>query len=216
MSRKQRKIEKEIRARKAAEEKNAREEAEKERLANRTPKEKAEDNKRTALGCGAIILVLVLVGACGSIVSGDDEDESAATDTSTSASAPADPTTEETKSEEPAAEQTETETEEATAESSDGGAEEWLLEQMGSDSWTDILMSDPTLWGGYVNGSEVSHGVWHVRLQVDREQDKELGERAAHAIANLVRFDHDDPRVKDIDWVVVEDGAGVVIAQESV
>ena len=74
MSRKQRKIEKEIRARKAAEEKIAREEAEKERLATRTPKEKAEDNKRTALGCGAIILVLVLVGACGSIVSGDDED----------------------------------------------------------------------------------------------------------------------------------------------
>lgn len=212
MSRKQRKIEKEIRARKAAEEKIAREEAEKERLANRTPKEKAEDNKRTALGCGAIILVLVLVGACGSIFSGDDEDESAATDTSTSASASADPTTEEAPSEE----QTETETEEATAESSDGGAEEWLLEQMGSDSWTDILMSDPTLWGGYVNGSEVSHGVWHVRLQVDRAQDKELGERAAHAIANLVRFDHDDPRVKDIDWVVVEDGAGVVIAQESV
>lgn len=212
MSRKQRKIEKEIRARKAAEEKIAREEAEKERLANRTPKEKAEDNKRTALGCGAIILVLVLVGACGSIFSGDDEDESAATDTSTSASASADPTTEEARSEE----QTETETEEATAESSDGGAEEWLLEQMGSDSWTDILMSDPTLWGGYVNGSEVSHGVWHVRLQVDREQDKELGERAAHAIANLVRFDHDDPRVKDIDWVVVEDGAGVVIAQESI
>ena len=212
MSRKQRKIEKEIRARKAAEEKIAREEAEKERLANRTPKEKAEDNKRTALGCGAIVLVLVLVGACGSIFSGDDEDESAATDTSTSASASADPTTEEAPSEE----QTETETEEATAESSDGGAEEWLLEQMGSDSWTDILMSDPTLWGGYVNGSEVSHGVWHVRLQVDREQDKELGERAAHAIANLVRFDHDDPRVKDIDWVVVEDGAGVVIAQESI
>lgn len=212
MSRKQRKIEKEIRARKAAEEKIAREEAEKERLANRTPKEKAEDNKRTALGCGAIVLVLVLVGACGSIFSGDDENESAATDTSTSASASADPTTEEAPSEE----QTETETEEATAESSDGGAEEWLLEQMGSDSWTDILMSDPTLWGGYVNGSEVSHGVWHVRLQVDREKDKELGERAAHAIANLVRFDHDDPRVKDIDWVVVEDGAGVVIAQESV
>lgn len=212
MSRKQRKIEKEIRARKAAEEKIAREEAEKERLANRTPKEKAEDNKRTALGCGAIILVLVLVGACGSIFSGDDEDESATTDTSTSASTSADPTTEEAPSEE----QTETETEETTAESSDGGAEEWLLEQMGSDSWTDILMSDPTLWGGYVNGSEVSHGVWHVRLQVDREQDKELGERAAHAIANLVRFDHDDPRVKDIDWVVVEDGAGVVIAQESV
>lgn len=212
MSRKQRKIEKEIRARKAAEEKIAREEAEKERLANRTPQQKAEDNKRTALGCGAIILVLVLVGACGSIFSGDDEDKSAEKETSTSTSTPADPTTEEAPSEE----QTETETEETTAESSDGGAEEWLLEQMGSDSWTDILMSDPTLWGGYVNGSEVSHGVWHVRLQVDREQDKELGERAAHAIANLVRFDHDDPRVKNIDWVVVEDGAGVVIAQESV
>ena len=83
MSRKQRKIEKEIRARKAAEEKIAREEAEKERLANRTPKEKAEDNKRTALGCGAIILVLVLVGACGSIFSGDDEDKSAEKENST-------------------------------------------------------------------------------------------------------------------------------------
>lgn len=214
MSRKQRKIEKEIRARKAAEEKIAKEEAEKERLANRTPEQKAEDNKNGAIGCGLVVLLLLIIGGCGAIVGGDDEDESAADETSTSASVERtqdsqDPST----SEQQPAENTEDET---VAESADGGAEEWLLEQMGAESWTDVLLSDPSLWGGYINGSEVSHGVWHVRLQVDREQDKELGERAAHAIANLVRFDHDDPRVKDIDWVVVEDGAGVVIAQESV
>lgn len=93
--------------------------------------------------------------------------------------------------------------------------EDWLREQFGVDSFTEILITDPTLWGRYVNGVERKGDRLHVRLQVDRDTDQELADRAAHAIANFVRFS-DDERVKDIDWVVVEDGAGVHMAQEMI
>ncbi|MFD5868324.1 hypothetical protein ACFWGD_06895 [Corynebacterium sp. NPDC060344] len=93
--------------------------------------------------------------------------------------------------------------------------EDWLREQFAVESFTEILMTDPSLWGGYVNGVERKGDRLHVRLQVNREADQDLADRAAPAIANLVRFS-DDERVKGIDWVVVEDGAGVHMAQEMI
>lgn len=98
------------------------------------------------------------------------------------------------------------------------GYESWLKEQMGvEETFTEILMRDASLWGGYVNGFDANRDRMHVRLQIDRTDPdaKEMGERAAGAIANLVRMS-DDPRVENVDWVVIEDGAGTYIAQESV
>ncbi|MBB1031271.1 hypothetical protein G6027_10300 [Dietzia sp. SLG310A2-38A2] len=114
-----------------------------------------------------------------------------------------------------------TEAEQAEAEQAEdraAGYESWLKEQFGVESFTEVLMNDPSLWAGYINGFEANRDRMHVRLQVDRNDpaDEALGEQAAAAIASLIRTGNPDPRVSGVDWVVVDDGAGVVIAQESV
>lgn len=90
----------------------------------------------------------------------------------------------------------------------------WLREQFGADP-SEVLMQDPSTWYGYVNGAYVDHGNLHVQLQVDRKADKDLGERAAKALANFVSFS-DDPVVSDVSWAIAEDGAGTIIKQEKV
>lgn len=217
MSRKQRKYEKEIRARRAAEEKIAAEdaakakkekerkqaqEAERKRRAALTPEQRAAEDKRNAIGCGVIFLLLLIVGSC-TVLGDDDKNSNTATSQTTSSSQ----TTTESST---------AETAEIDAQNANGGPEQWLKEMFFvEDSWSELLLKDPTMWAGYINGTELDGSNWHVRLQVDRDQDEELAKKAAHAIANLIAADS-DPRVKDIDWVIVEDGAGVVIAQESV
>lgn len=95
--------------------------------------------------------------------------------------------------------------------------EAWLKDQFGVQSFSEVLIDDPSMWAGYINGVEAKRDRMHVRLQVDRSDpaDKAMGERASTAIASLVRLS-DDPRVDGVEWVVVDDGAGVVISQESV
>ena len=140
---------------------------------------------------------MVLFVACGG--GDDDTDPTPAADDTTPAA--------------PAAEEAGTSDEERAA-----GYESWLKEQMGvEETFTEILMRDASLWGGYVNGFDANRDRMHVRLQIDRTDPdaKEMGERAAGAIANLVRMS-DDPRVENVDWVVIDDGAGTYIAQESV
>jgi len=91
----------------------------------------------------------------------------------------------------------------------------WLEKQMGSTP-AEVLTRDPSLWYGYVSGAYFDHGNLHVQLQVDRKEDKALGEQAAHALSNLVGLSN-DPEVADIDGhAVVEDGAGVVIDQKMI
>ena len=211
MSRRQRKIEKEIRARKAAEEKIAKEEAqkakrkqqreaEKKRRASLTPEQRKKEDKNTALGCGALLLLILLIGGCGTFFSSDNKSPSAEQSStvyseSTTSDAPEQP---------------------AQNAAASGDAEAWLKETFGVSSWSEVLAQDPTMWAGYINGSEVVGGMWHIRLQVDRNADTELAERAAKAIASLARAAKDDPRVSGIDWVIIEDGAGVFMAQESI
>ena len=212
--RKQKKYEKELRAQRAAQEKidaedarkaereekaRARKQAEEERRAALTPEErKKEDKRNTIIGLiGVAVLVMVLFVACGG--GDDDTDPTPAADDTTPAA--------------PAAEEAGTSDEERAA-----GYESWLKEQMGvEETFTEILMRDASLWGGYVNGFDANRDRMHVRLQIDRTDPdaKEMGERAAGAIANLVRMS-DDPRVENVDWVVIDDGAGTYIAQESV
>lgn len=157
----------------------------------------------------AVTLALTLT-AC------DGGDTTTAKDDATNTTAVEDTQAEQT-------EQTETETEgtqveQAQDEDRADGYESWLKEQFGVESFTEVLVSDPGSWAGYVNGFEANRDRMHVRLQVDRDspKDKEMGERAATAIASLIRTGNEDPRVASVDWVVVDDGTGVVIAQESV
>lgn len=111
-----------------------------------------------------------------------------------------------------------TQTDDAQTEDRAAGYESWLKEQFGVESFTEVLITDPSSWAGYVNGFDANRDRMHVRLQVDRDsaEGKEMGEQAAKAIASLIRSGNEDPRVEGVDWAVVDDGAGVVIAQESV
>ena len=175
---------------------------------------------KTPKGIAGIVAALVVVGIIGSCNDDTDNtpaDEETTTqttvveDTTTQQAAP-DPTTPEAPSETTPEEETVTAGQDKATE-----YEAWLKEQFGVDSFTEVLMQDSTLWAGYINGIEADGDRMHVRLQVDRTtpDGQALGERAAKAIASLIRLG-DDPRVNDVDWVVVEDGAGTYISQESV
>ena len=76
-------------------------------------------------------------------------------------------------------------------------------------------MQDSTLWAGYINGITANRNNMHVRLQVDRKdpEAKEMAKRASKAIASLAKTGG-DPRVENVYWVIVEDGAGTVMSQE--
>lgn len=90
----------------------------------------------------------------------------------------------------------------------------WLKSQFGSDP-SEVLVQNPALWYGYVASAYVEGSRLHVQLQVDRKQDKELGEQAAKALASFVMFS-DDPLVSGVEYALAEDGTGVVIDQERV
>lgn len=129
------------------------------------------------------------------------------------------PVTEETPMEETTVE--DTPTEDSAPERSDeqkaADYEAWLKSQLGVQEFSELLASDPTLWGGWINGIVADRDRMHVRLQVDRNDadSKDFAKRAAKSISMLVKSS-DDERVSNVDWVVVDDGAGNYLAQESV
>lgn len=199
--RKQKKYEKELRDRRAAEEKvNKQEErkaAEKERRASLTEKERTTEDNNNALW-GFVLIAVIAIVVFVSCQSSDDSDDSSSS---------------------PAAEETYTYEDDDYSYSDDtvssADAEQWLKGQLGVSEFSEILASDPTLWGGYINGIEVDGSMMHVRLQVDHDADQVMADRAAHAIANLARMTSDST-VDGLSWVIIEDGSGRNMAQESV
>lgn len=156
-----------------------------------------------------LVIVLVIIGVT-TINENDEKNEAKQEET----------TVEETTTEEVEETTTEEETEEPeTPERSDeekaADYEAWLKSQYGVDSFTEVLMQDSTLWAGYINGITANSNNMHVRLQVDRKdpEAKEMAKRASKAIASLAKASK-DPRVGNVYWVIVEDGAGTVMSQE--
>lgn len=197
--RKQKKYEREIRDRRAAEEKVRKEDerkaAEKERKKNLTPAQReSEDRMNTIGGFVLLVIIAIVVFVACKPDGGDSDSSSSPVVTSTPSSSASD---------------------ESVSAATSGDAEQWLKEMLGVDSFTEILLRDATLWTGYVNGVDLDGGDLHVRLQVNRDSDMDLAEQAAPAIANLVRISK-DPRVAGVDWVIVEDGAGVYMSQEQI
>lgn len=197
--RKQKKYEREIRDRRAAEEKVRKEDerkaAEKDRKKNLTPAQReSEDRINTIGGFVLLVIIAVVVFVACKPDGGDSDGSSSPVVTSTPSSSASD---------------------ESVSAATSGDAEQWLKEMLGVDSFTEILLRDATLWTGYVNGVDLDGGDLHVRLQVNRDSDMDLAEQAAPAIANLVRISK-DPRVAGVDWVIVEDGAGVYMSQEQI
>ncbi len=86
-----------------------------------------------------------------------------------------------------------------------------LRQALGVQEYSELL-SDPTLWGGYINGIRVQSANAFVTLQIspDDPSRKDLGQRAAKSISMLLPAE----AVEGINFVVVEDATGVVIAQE--
>lgn len=82
----------------------------------------------------------------------------------------------------------------------------------GVGSMSELLVEMPNDWPGYVVGVRVEGDLAYFTLQVDRNtaDGKRLGEDAAQALSTLLGKDD----VKGISWLIVEDGAGVVIDQK--
>lgn len=70
-----------------------------------------------------------------------------------------------------------------------------------------------TSWGVYIVGAEVRSGMLHVQAQIDRNADQDIAEKIERGVYNLVTTSSDLPKVS---WVIVEDGAGVVVTQRQV
>lgn len=90
--------------------------------------------------------------------------------------------------------------------------EQAIKNAFGVESFTELYVEDPTMWGGYINGVRVESTRAHITLQVDRSSPdgRDMGERAAQALSTLLSKDD----VEGIDWIIVEDGAGTVIDQK--
>lgn len=80
------------------------------------------------------------------------------------------------------------------------------------DAYTELAAVDASLWGGYVANVRVEGARAYITLQVaaDDPQRDDLGSRAAKASSTLLPA----TAVEDINWIIVEDAEGTVIAQE--
>jgi len=89
--------------------------------------------------------------------------------------------------------------------------EQALKDVFGVQSFSELLY-DASMWGGYINGVRVENGHAYITLQIgsDDPGSDELGSRAASAISTVLPAE----AYEGITWIVVEDVAGVVIAQE--
>ncbi|WP_129587562.1 hypothetical protein [Actinomyces minihominis] len=82
----------------------------------------------------------------------------------------------------------------------------------GVSSMTELIGALPGEWPGYVQGVRVEGDLAYFTLQVDRNtaSGQQLGVDAAQALSTL--FGQED--LEGINWIIVEDGTGVVIDQK--
>lgn len=154
-----------------------------------------------------VVGAVLVIGAIGNLLGlGGDEDPSAAP-TETVAVQPS-PEPSEVETPEPAESETPPIDEAARAEAFDDA----LRSALGVSEYSELLASDPSLWGGYVNGVRTDGGNAYVTLQITADEPgrDELGERAARAMSTLLPAS----AVDGVDWIIVEDAAGGMIAQE--
>ena len=87
-----------------------------------------------------------------------------------------------------------------------------LREIFGVSSMTELLVEMPSDWPGYVAGVRVEGDLAYFTLQVDRNtaDGARLGKEAAQALSTLLG----EEDVIGINWIIVEDGTGVVIDQK--
>lgn len=107
------------------------------------------------------------------------------------------------------------EREEAAAASAARGAslEQAIKDAFGGAEFSEILVSDPSLWAGWISGVRVEGGDAYITLQLYEEgPEDDIGDRAARALTTLLPASE----LEGIGWIIVEDAGGVVIGQEMV
>ncbi|MGW4368005.1 hypothetical protein ACWEKT_20400 [Nocardia takedensis] len=82
--------------------------------------------------------------------------------------------------------------------------------------FTDLLADPSTTWPGLITAISVQQGRAHVRTDLNKQIDQELGTRAARAIASLVRLGTDQRLKTALSSIFVEDSSGAVISQATV
>lgn len=156
---------------------------------------------------GIVVAVLVVAGI-GNLATGDEREAAQVDPTPTPIASespePAEPTE---AAEEPAPEPEPAVDEEARS----AAFEQAIRDAFGGQEYSEVFASDPTLWYGWISEVRTEGSNGYVTLQVgsgspDRD---DLGERAADALPRLLPAD----ATADIDWIIVEDASGVVIAQ---
>ena len=148
-----------------------------------------------------LIAAAVLIGVIGNLAGGTDSDE---------------PIVEEqVKVEEPATEDVDLEPTEAEMATSDAerseAFEDAIKTAFGGVEFSTLLAEDPTMWAGWISEVRVEGSNAFVRLQLTKEdKDDDIGKRAAKALSTLLTKED----VDGIDWIIVEDASGTVMAQQ--
>lgn len=152
-------------------------------------------------GVGMLAVGALLLAGCSS----DDGDKSAATAQPPVQSTQHEP--DETAVDEPVAEES---GDDATARD----VEKYILESFGADSFGEALAQNPDGWAGRIQEVKFSNGNAHI-LTAYTTSDKAEGTQTANAIANLISLGSPELS-KKVDWIIVEDGTGTIIAQKQV
>ena len=96
-------------------------------------------------------------------------------------------------------------------------AEKWVKEVLNIDgSWGNTNEFAPE-FSAYANEAKVEHGKLVVTMQIDRgdAHQRDLAERANLLLKNSATVNFPE-HLKQVDWIVMEDGAGSFISQERV
>lgn len=181
------------------------------------PKKRRNPLKIAGLGCLGLLALVFIIGLIGAAVSGtlgqapEPEETTPAPAETTTAPEPTPTRAEETQ----APEETEAaaDTPEAWAESMEAQAKTLNgVPEGGTWRDSDGCASDPTNWRCINQGATAtSKGSLKVTLQIpgDDSAAEELADQAANSYLTALAPEHDDLR-----WVIVQDGAGVVIDQK--
>lgn len=82
--------------------------------------------------------------------------------------------------------------------------------------WGDTAEAAPR-FADYVTGARLESGKIYVTMQVNRESDDDvaMAEDANRLLKNSAKINFPE-NLSHVDWIIVEDGTGTVVSQESI
>lgn len=156
----------------------------------------------------AIVAAVLLIGIIGNGIRSDAEEAAQAPEPTATETVSAEPTPEPEETEPPVVEETG-----PTDEERGQAFEAALRESFGGQEYSEVLISDPSLWYGWISGVRVEGSYAYVTLQIGEPRDAEweyFGESAASALSTLLPAE----AFEGIDWIIVEDATGYIIDQQ--